>query len=92
MTPPLVPDPFYWTSSPCGTVLRCRPLDAIAPHVFTTRALSLLSREDWSRVAEAVGTERVATLEQVHSRDVVTITRDTPTPAQRPAEIGRAHV
>jgi hypothetical protein len=53
--------------------------------VFTTRALSLLSREDWSRVAAAVGTERVATLEQVHGREVVTITRDAPTPVQRPA-------
>jgi YfiH family protein len=65
-------------------VLRCRPLDAIAPHVFTTRTLSLVSRQDWSRVAEAVGTERVATLEQVHGREVVTITRDIPAPAQPP--------
>jgi YfiH family protein len=84
MTPPPVPDPFYWTSSPCGMVLRCGPLDAIAPHVFTTRALSLVSREDWSRVGEAVGTECVATLEQVHGREVVTIMRDTPSPVQRP--------
>ncbi len=84
MTLPPVPEPFYWTSSPCGVVLRCRTLDAVASHVFTTRALALSSAEDWRRVAEAVGAERVATLEQVHGRDVVAITRETRQPAERP--------
>lgn len=84
MTLPAVPEPFYWTSSPCGTVLRCRPLDAVAPHVFTTRELELSSGDDWRRVADAVGAERVATLEQVHGRHVVSIARDTAAPAGRP--------
>jgi YfiH family protein len=83
MTLPPVPDTFYWAASPCGIVLRCRALDPIAPHVFTTRQLSLSSRDDWSRVAESVGAHSVATLEQVHSRGVVTITADTPAPGQR---------
>ena len=83
MTLPAVPDPFYWTSSPCGVVLRCRALDPIAPHVFTTRELALSSAADWGRVAEAVGARSVATLEQVHGRDVVTVTGDALLPAQR---------
>src|SRR5688572_12491985 len=83
MTLPAVPDPFYWTSSPCGVVLRCRPLDPIARHVFTTRTLALSSAADWGRVAEAVGARSVATLEQVHGRDVVTVTGDALLPAPR---------
>jgi YfiH family protein len=84
MTLPPVPDTFYWTSSACGIVLRCRALDPVAPHVFTTRQLSLSSDEDWGRVAEAVGARRVATLDQVHGREVVAITGDSPSPARRP--------
>jgi len=83
MTVPSVPEPFYWTSSPCGVVLRCRALDASAPHVFTTRELGLSSRDDWRRVAEAVGAARVATLEQVHGRDVVVVLGDTGPPGDR---------
>jgi YfiH family protein len=84
MTLPPVPDTFYWTSSACGLVLRCRALDPIGPHVFTTRHLPLSSAEDWERVAEAVGARRVATLEQVHGCKVVTLTGDGHWPAQRP--------
>lgn len=84
MTLPPVPDPFYWTPSSCGIVLRCRALDPIAPHVFTTRHQSLSSDDDWSRVAEAVGARGLATLDQVHGRDVVTITAETLLPVARP--------
>jgi YfiH family protein len=84
MTLPTVPDPFYWTSSPCGAVLRCRPLEVIAPHVFTSRELPLSSRDDWQRVAQAVAAEQIATLEQVHGREVVVIARDAPVRADRP--------
>jgi hypothetical protein len=84
MTPPPVPEPFYWTSAPCGVVLRCRALDAVAPHVFTTRELRLSSGDDWRRVADAVDAERVVTLEQVHGRDVVTVTRDVAPRTGRP--------
>lgn len=77
MTLPAVPERFYWTTSPCGIVLKCRPLDAVAPHLFTTRALPLSSADDWRRVAEALGAERVATLAQVHGREVAVIARST---------------
>lgn len=87
MTPPPVPEPFSWTSSPCGLVLTCRPLDEVAPHLFTTRALPLSSSQDWQRVAEALGAERVATLDQVHGRDVVVIARGTvPSPGYSQAD------
>jgi len=84
MTLPPVPEPFYWTTSPCGVVLRCRPLDAVAPHLFTTRELPLSSGQDWDRVAAALGAGRMAMLEQVHGREVVSITRGTPPAPGRP--------
>jgi hypothetical protein len=52
--------------------------------VFTTRELGLSSRDDWRRVAEAVGADRVATLEQVHGRDVAVVLRGTALPGNRP--------
>jgi YfiH family protein len=36
------PDPaFRWSAEPWGAALRCRPLEAIAQHLFTTRQLEL---------------------------------------------------
>lgn len=58
--------------------MRCVPLEPGAPHLFTTRQLQLSSRDDWQRVAEAVGASRVATLTQVHGRSVVAIRRGRP--------------
>jgi len=51
--------------------------------VFTTRGLPLASSDDWHRVAGAVGAERVATLDQVHGRDVVVLGGPVP-PDRRP--------
>lgn len=84
MSPPAVPEPFYWISSPCGLVLRCRPLDDIAPHLFTTRDALLSSTEGWWRLGDAVGAERVATLDQVHGRDVVAVAPGAAPPSGRP--------
>jgi len=84
MTLPAVPESFSWTSAPCGLVLTCRPLEAVAPHLFTTRDLELSSAHDWQRIAGALGAEDVATLTQVHGRDVVALRRGTPRPAGRP--------
>lgn len=85
MTLPAVPEPFYWTDSPCGTALKCRPLEAIAPHVFTTRELQLSSRDDWRRVGDALGAGSLVTLNQVHGRQVVAIRRGSARPAERPS-------
>ncbi len=73
MNLPVVPDPFYWTQASWGAALRCRPLDAVASHLFTTRQLSLSSQDDWHRVAEAVGARHVRTLTQVHGCRVAAV-------------------
>ena len=51
MTVPDVPDSFYWTNLSSGAALRCRPLDALAPHLFTTRQLALSSEADYEQLA-----------------------------------------
>ena len=84
MTLPPVPDSFYWATESWGPALRCRPLDAVAPHLFTTRQLQLSSEEDWRTVAEAVGARQVVTLTQVHGASVVTIRRGAARPARPP--------
>jgi len=80
MTLPAVPDTFYWTNEPWGAALRCRPLDEVAQHLFTTRQLQLPSPDAWQALASSVGVgaDRVVSLNQVHGREVVTIGRDVP--------------
>jgi YfiH family protein len=73
MTFPSLPDAFYWTRESWGPALRCRPLEAVAPHLFTTRQLALSSQADWERLAATIGASRIATLAQVHGRDVVVV-------------------
>jgi hypothetical protein len=56
MTLPQPSDGFEWTQAPWGSALRCRPLLAVADHLFTARDLRL--RDDpaeWARVADRVG-------------------------------------
>ena len=71
MSLPPAPDGFAWTTESWGAALRCVPLAAIAPHLFTTRQLSLASPSDTDRLAAAVGARRVAMARQVHGRTVV---------------------
>jgi polyphenol oxidase len=73
MTLPAVPDSFYWTQQSWGATLHCRPLEVVAPHLFTTRQLTLASHADWERVTTALGASRIATLTQVHGREAVVI-------------------
>ena len=82
MTLPDLPEAFYWTESSCGVVLKCRPLDTVARHVFTTRELPLPSPGGWEKVSAALGVRRVATLNQVHGNTVVAIRRDTAPPSE----------
>ena len=83
MTLPALSESFYWTGSPCGTVLKCRPLGAVARHLFTTRELQLSSAQAWDRVGEALGVREVVTLNQVHGREVVSVGRDSPLRPER---------
>jgi polyphenol oxidase len=73
MSLPPVPDAFEWTAESWGAALRCRPLGAIAPHLFTTRQLSLGSPGDTNALAAAMGARAVAMARQVHGRTVVVV-------------------
>src|SRR5262245_41862114 len=84
MTLPPVSDPFYWSDEAWGAALRCRALDAIAPHLFTTRQLELSSPDDWRLAAEAVGGSQLLTSTQVHGAGVFVHKRGAPLPAIRP--------
>ena len=73
MSLPEIPEDFEWTTESWGAALRCVPLGALAPHLFTTRQLSLTSPEDSRQLAVAVGARAVAMAKQVHGRAVVVV-------------------
>jgi polyphenol oxidase len=73
MTLPALPDTFSWTHEPWGRALRCTPLQAIAPHLFTTRELPLSCEDDWRQLAASLGAEHVQLLTQVHGRRVFVV-------------------
>lgn len=79
-TLPAVPSDFYWTREIWGPALRCRALDPIAQHLFTTRQLQLPHAEGWQALASAAGVaaDRVVSLNQVHGGEVVTIRGEVP--------------
>ena len=83
MTLPAVPESFYWTQSRCGPVLKCRPLGAIADHLFTTREPQLSSADDWRRLGGLLGVAEVVTSHQVHGRDVASCRRGAPRASAR---------
>jgi YfiH family protein len=81
---PQVSDGFEWTAESWGTALRCRPLTAVAPHLFTTRQLELSSRGNLRALAQSVGASSVAMVHQVHGRHVVVIRKGQQIPGSRP--------
>jgi YfiH family protein len=78
MTLPEVPSSFYWTDETWGAALRCRPLDPIAQHLFTTRQLQLPSADAWRALASTLGVhgDRIVSLNQVHGREVLNIDKN----------------
>jgi purine-nucleoside/S-methyl-5'-thioadenosine phosphorylase / adenosine deaminase len=84
MTLPSIPEAFEWTTTSWGAALRCVPLGAIAPHLFTTRQLTLASPGDNERLAEAIGARAVAMARQVHGRTVVVLRDGDAPPAVAP--------
>jgi polyphenol oxidase len=84
MSLPPIPDTFEWTTESWGAALRCGPLSAIAPHLFTTRQLSITGPDDNAELAAAVGAERVAMARQVHGRAVVVLRAGEALPAAAP--------
>ena len=87
MSLPPVPDAFHWTQESWGAALRCRPLEAIAPHLFTTRQLRLSSAADLRQLAAAVGADEVAMVTQVHGASVHVV-RASQVRASRPPSRG----
>jgi YfiH family protein len=90
---PLPPPSFRWVETPAGPALVCTPLDAIAPHLFTTRSWSLGARcpettsdQAWDDVASAVGAapEQLVRVSQVHGAGVAI--------ARRPGDEGDADI
>src|SRR5262245_33146004 len=77
MTLPAVPDTFAWMSVAWGDALVCRPLAAIAQHLFTTRQLELrqggVESAGWQQIAAALGvdTSDLVQVRQVHGREVI---------------------
>ena len=69
------PDPaFHWTAEAWGHALRCKRLEAIAQHAFTTRQLQLRvgtdgrSHSSWTQATASVGAglEQLMRVKQVH--------------------------
>lgn len=92
---PIADPAFRWTDETWGFGLRCRALESIAQHVFTTRQLQLRHAtpakaivDAWGEAAAAVGVtlDRVARIQQVHG-STVRVIRDygsRPLPQERP--------
>ena len=77
---------FEWVQAPWGAALRCRPLEAVAPHCFTTRDLALDGVRDedagsWQVLSRSMGVEidRLVRLRQVHGAEVYVARRDVGT-------------
>jgi len=70
---PDVPDAFAWSAEAWGAGLRCAPLQALTPHVFSTRHLSLSSHHGPAWLEAAVASRTVASVRQVHGRHVVVV-------------------
>ena len=85
MTLPEVPAGFYWTEQSWGAALRCRALDPVAQHLFTTRQLALPSDAAWRALANALGaaSDRLIWLNQVHGRKVVVVGQELPADTPR---------
>jgi YfiH family protein len=75
-----LPEAFAWVRYPWGPAIRCRALDPVADHCFTTRQPVLGSGplapgDGWHRVALAMGVpaQAVVRLRQVHGTRVVVL-------------------
>jgi len=85
MTLPDVHESFSWIDAPWGYALRCRALEDIAPHLFSTRQLQLSSDADESVLAASIGAARVVQVTQVHGRAHVVVHQgDAPWRTPRP--------
>jgi YfiH family protein len=81
-----IPHPaFRWTLEPWGAALRCRPLEAVAQHLFTSAQLQLTGGLDhtaapWAAALASVTAvpDRLRRVRQVHGREVRVIAGTSP--------------
>jgi hypothetical protein len=77
----LVDNGFEWQTAAAGRVLVARELAQIAPHVFTTRALTFRQDEarDYERLGETldIQSDAIVRVRQVHGRRVLVVTPAT---------------
>ena len=92
----ILPQPgecFEWRQTAFGPALLCRPLEAVARHLFTTRswtlgASSLADPAAWSELAAAMDTpsESLIRLKQVHGQTTMIAELVEPGTTTNPAE------
>jgi YfiH family protein len=87
MTLPQPSGGFEWTQASWGEALTCRPLAAVADHLFTVGNLQL--RDDpteWAAVAASIGVDldRLLLIRQVHGAQVAIARRGRIDPWERP--------
>ena len=87
MSQPKPNDAFEWTQAASGLVLHCRPLAAVARHVFTAADLQLRDDQaEWDRVAFDMGVDRASLrlIRQVHGRRIAIVREGDSRPQDRP--------
>jgi len=72
MTLPRPDASFHWTSEAWGDALRCRALDAVTQHLFTSRQLELPADAAWRAALASAGStpDRLMRVKQVHGNVV----------------------
>jgi len=87
-------DGFDWVQAPEGPALVCRPLEAIAQHLYTTRPWALGSPSSdidgaWAEVARVAGVDRhhLVRVRQVHGSAVLRVQGGPPSSTTIEADI-----
>jgi len=72
MTLPRPDASFHWTSEAWGDALRCRALDSVTQHLFTSRQLELPADPAWRSALASAGStpDRLMRVKQVHGHVV----------------------
>jgi YfiH family protein len=72
MTLPRPDASFHWTSEAWGDALRCRALDAVTQHLFTSRQLELPADAAWQAALASAGStpDHLVRVKQVHGNVV----------------------
>jgi YfiH family protein len=80
LTLPALPESFHWTSEAWGAALRCRALDAVAPHLFSTRQLAFAEGEE--QLLRAVDATALVMVSQVHGNAVIVVREGSELPSR----------